>query len=566
MTQLAWIQLVFFIVLLLLCAYPLGLYIARIYNETPPKWICWLRPIERGIYRLSGIDAKQDMNWKTYGFALLFFNILGFIWLFVLQQLQAHMPFNPQHLGAVPIGLAFNNAASFVTNTDWQAYAGESTLSYMTQMLALTSQNFLSAATGMSLLMVLIRGIVRQRTDQLGHFGVDMVRGVLYILLPLSCVLALVLVSQGVIQTLKPPATIQLIEPIKQHQSILPLGPVASQIAIKQLGSNGGGFFNANGAHPFENPTAVSNFIETWSILLIPAALCISFGVMVGDRRQGWALLIAMLVLFTSGVVATTIAESQSHLQLPGLGVELKGNFEGKEVRIGLFNSALWSIATTSTANGSVNSMLDSYTPLGGMIPLWMMHLGEVVFGGVGSGLYSMLMMVIITVFIAGLMVGRTPEYLGKKIEPFEMKMASLAVLIMPLFVLLITAVSLMLPIGRQSLFNPATHGLTEMLYAWTSMINNNGSAFSGLNADTPYFYYLGGLFMLIGRYGIAIPILAIAGSLSAKKAIPSNSGTLQTATPLFVILLVGVIFLMGALSFLPVLALGPIAEELMYG
>lgn len=566
MTQLAWIQLVFFIALLLLCAYPLGLYIARIYNENPPKWMCWLMPIERGIYRLSGIDAKQEMNWKTYGLALLCFNALGFIWLFALQQLQAHMPFNPQHLARVPFGLAFNNAASFVTNTDWQAYAGETTLSYMTQMLALTSQNFLSAATGMSLLMVLIRGIVRQRTDLLGHFGVDMVRGVLYILLPLSCLLAVFLVSQGVIQTLKPPAIIHLIEPVKNPQSILPLGPVASQVAIKQLGSNGGGFFNTNGAHPFENPTALSNFIETWSILLIPAALCIAFGVMVGDRRQGWALLIAMLVLFTCGVIATTIAESQSHLQLPALGIDLKGNFEGKEVRIGLFNSALWSIATTASSNGSVNSMLDSYTPLGGMIPLWMMHLGEVVFGGVGSGLYSMLMMVIITVFIAGLMVGRTPEYLGKKIEPFEMKMASIAVLIMPLFVLLITAVSLMLPTGRQSLFNPATHGLTEMLYAWTSMINNNGSAFSGLNANTPYFHYLGGLLMLVGRYGVAIPILAIAGSLSAKKTIPSNSGTLQTATPLFVVLLVGVIVLMGALSFLPVLALGPIAEELMYG
>lgn len=576
MNQLAWIQLLVYVVVLLLLAQPLGWYMHKIYESKPPFFMAWLTPVERLIYRVCAICPEHRMGWKQYGFALVGFNVLGLLWVYGLERLQIYLPFNPQHLDGVGVSLAFNTAVSFVTNTNWQAYAGETTMSYLTQMLALTSQNFLSAATGMALLLALIRGIVRHHEDGIGNFWVDMVRGTLYILFPLSVILALLLASQGVIQTLKPAVPIKLIQPIhtvtKTGQPLniqtlkLPLGPVASQVAIKQLGSNGGGFFNTNSAHPFENPTPSTNFLEMLAILLIPAAFCTTFGLMVGDRRQGWAVLAVMLILLIPASVVTVVAEQHGNPALSALGLEPHGNMEGKEVRFGVIGSALWSVAATASSNGAVNSMLDSYTPIGGLIPLWMMHLGEIAFGGVGSGLYSMLMLVIITVFIAGLMVGRTPEYLGKKIEPFEMKMASIAVLIMPIFVLLSTAVSILLPMSRQSLLNPGTHGLTEMLYALTSMLNNNGSAFSGLDANTSYFNCLGGILMLIGRYAVAIPILAIAGSLLEKKTAPSNLGTLQTHTPIFMLLLFGVIILLGALSFLPVLALGPIAEELVYG
>lgn len=576
MNQLAWIQLVLYLLVLLALAYPLGWYMMQIYEAKPPFFMRWLMPVERLIYRLGGIRPEENMSWKRYGCALLSFNLLGFCWVYGLEALQPYLPLNPQHLAAVDAELAINTAVSFMTNTNWQAYAGETTMSYFTQMLALTSQNFLSAATGMALLMALIRGLIRHRHESIGHFWVDVVRGTLYILLPLSCILAFFLISQGVIQTLKPAVSIHLIQPTPtidaQGQAItlktvqLPRGPVASQVAIKQLGSNGGGFFNANAAHPFENPTPGTNFLEMLAILLIPAACCMTFGLMAGDRRQGIALLVVMLIWFVPSVSLTVMAEQRGSPALTSLDLQPHSNMEGKEVRFGVIGSAMWSVATTASANGSVNAMLDSYTPIGGLVPLWMMHLGEIVFGGVGSGLYSMLMVVMIAVFIAGLMVGRTPEYLGKKIEPFEMKMAAIALLIMPLCVLLSTSVSLLLPAAKQSLLNVGAHGLTEMLYALTSMLNNNGSAFAGLNANTPYFNILGSFLMLIGRYAVAMPVLAVAGSLLEKRTIPSNLGTLQTHTPLFIALLVSVILLLGALSFLPVLAFGPIAEELMHG
>lgn len=449
-------------------------------------------------------------------------------------------------------------------------------------MTALTVQNFVSAATGMSLLVALIRGLVRHETNILGNFWVDMVRGVLYILLPLSFVLAVVLSSQGVMQNFKPYQKITLMQPIsyqqmvkdakgndtmetvKVNEQIIPMGPVASQIAIKQLGTNGGGFFNTNSAHPFENPTPLTNFLEMLSILLIPAALCYTFGVMVKDKRQGWAIFLAMFILFVPSAFATVWAEQSGNPVFTHLGASSAANMEGKEARFGIVNSALWATATTATSNGSVNSMHDSFTPLGGLIPLWLMHLGEVVFGGVGSGLYGMLMLVVITVFVAGLMVGRTPEYLGKKIEAYEMKMASVAVLLMPLFALLLTAIASVTQMGVSSIANPGAHGLTEILYAFTSMTNNNGSAFAGLNANTSFYNVAGGLVMLLLRYGIAIPVLAIAGSLVQKKIVPGSSGTLQTHTLLFIILLIGVTSVLGALTFFPVLALGPIVEHLM--
>jgi len=575
------LQIGVYLLTVLLFVKPLGWYMAQVYEGKPLLLDRLLGPVERLIYRICGISATQGMEWTQYLFALLLFNAIGILFLFVLQYVQVYLPFNPQHLDRPNVFLAFNIATSFATNTNWQSYAGETTLSYLTQMLGLTSQNFLSAATGLSILVALIRGIVRHHTQDLGNFWVDMVRGVLYIFMPLSLLLAIVLVSQGVIQNLRPAQEVlslqasvlaqdQSLLPMSGEKSLLPMGPVASQVAIKQLGSNGGGFFNANSAHPFENPTPMSNFLEMLAIILIPAACCYMFGVMVQDRRQGWALLTAMYVLFIPCLLIAVIAEQQGNPALTSLGVDQTlqmgspgGNMEGKETRFGIVNSALWSLATTATSNGSVNSMLDSYTPVGGLMPLWMMHLGEVVFGGVGSGLYSMLMMVILTVFIGGLMVGRTPEYLGKKIEPFEMKMASIAVLIMPLFVLLATAICILLPIGRAALSNPEAHGLTEILYGFTSMVNNNGSAFAGLNTNTPFYNVLGGILMLIGRYGLAIPALAIAGSLAGKKMIPTSSGTLITHTPLFIALLIGVILLLGALSFLPVLALGPVIEQL---
>lgn len=581
MTEIGLLQIFFYLLILLALVKPLGWYIASVYEGKAWGLHHIGAPLEKFIYRLSGIKPRQEMDWKRYLSAMLVFNLFGLLAVYLIQRLQAYLPLNPQQFIAPSPHLAFNTAASFATNTNWQSYGGETTMSYLTQMLALTSQNFLSAATGMSLLIALIRGITGRETKHLGNFWVDTVRAILYILLPLSLLFAVILVSQGVIQNFKPNQTVSLLQPINYHAEqtpteiktqVIPMGPVASQIAIKQLGTNGGGFFNVNSAHPFENPTPLTNFLEMLAILLIPAALCYTFGLMVNDRRQGWAILTAMYLVFIPFVIFTVITEQAGNPAISSLGVEQRaqfdnypgGNMEGKETRFGIVSSALWSIATTAASNGSVNSMLDSYTPLGGFAPLWMMHLGEVIFGGVGSGLYGMLMLVIITVFIAGLMVGRTPEYLGKKIEPYEMKMASIAVLIMPLIVLLSTAVGSVTEMGVSSIGNPGAHGFSEILYAFTSMGNNNGSAFAGLNTNTPFYNLLGGLMMLISRFWIAIPALAVAGSLVGKKIRPPSSGTLATHTPLFILLLISVTILIGALSFLPALALGPIVEQLI--
>lgn len=566
MTNIGMLQMVIYVVVILLFVKPLGWYIARVYCGKP----CGLNqigaPLERFIYRLCGIYPKEGMGWIHYLSAMLCFNALGFFAIYAIQRAQYYLPLNPEHMTAPSAALAFNTAVSFITNTNWQAYGGETTLSYFSQMVGLTVQNFLSAATGMSLLIALIRGLTRHESKSLGNFWVDTVRGVLYILLPLSLLLALALTSEGVIQTLKPYQTIELLAPqhtTNQTTQTLPMGPVASQVAIKQLGTNGGGFFNANSMHPFENPTPLTNFLEMLALLLIPASLCYTFGIMINDKRQGWALLTAMFLMLIPLMTITMMAETAGNSALTSMGVEPTGNMEGKETRFGIASSAIWAVATTASSNGSVNAALDSFTPLGGLIPLWMMHLGEVIFGGVGSGLYGMIMFVIITVFVAGLMVGRTPEYLGKKIEPFEMKMASLVVLIMPLVVLITTAVAAITPMGIDSINNPGAHGFTEILYAFTSMANNNGSAFSGLNANTPFYTIVGGFVMLIGRYWLAIPAIALAGSLVKKKRLPSSPGTLATHTPLFILLLITIIILIGALSFLPALALGPIVEQL---
>lgn len=598
MTEIGLFQIIMYLLVLLACVKPLGSYMARVYENKPIGIDRIFSLFEKLIYRFCSIKQEQEMDWKNYLIAMLIFNVCGLFVVYLIQRLQLFLPLNPQHFSAVSPDLAFNTAVSFATNTNWQAYGGETTMSYLTQMLVLTVQNFLSAATGMSLLIALIRGLKRHEVSHLGNFWVDTVRGTLYILLPLSLLFAIVLVSQGVLQNFKPYQTIHLLHPITYQQPVLdslgqpikdlngnptletktvtqqiiPMGPVASQIAIKQLGTNGGGFFNTNSAHPFENPNPLTNFLEMLTILLIPAALCYTFGVMIQDKRQGWALLITMFLIFTPLAILASMAEQNGNPVITHLGVDLTahhnfypgGNMEGKETRFGIVSSALWATATTAASNGSVNSMHDSYTPLGGLIPLWLMHLGEVIFGGVGSGLYGMLMLVIITVFFAGLMVGRTPEYLGKKIEPFEMKMAAVAVLVMPLIVLVFTALSVVTKAGADSIANPGVHGFTEILYAFTSMGNNNGSAFAGLNVNTPFYNVLGGVAMLISRYWIAIPTLAIAGSLVRKKIIPSSSGTLATHTPLFIILLISVIMVLGALSFFPALALGPIVEHLM--
>jgi K+-transporting ATPase ATPase A chain len=495
----------------------------------------------------------------------------------VIQRLQGSLPLNPAGLGAVAPDSAWNTAVSFATNTNWQDYGGEATLSYLTQMIALTVQNFVSAATGMAMLIAIIRGITRHNAQTIGNFWVDLTRSILYILMPLSIVLALLLVSQGVVQTFNPYAMANLVQSTKDAngnpvtQQTIAVGPAASQIAIKQLGTNGGGFFNVNSAHPFENPTPLSNFLESLSILLIPAALCYTFGRMVGDLRQGWAIFAAMLIIFVAFLAIAVWAESSPNPAITKLGVDQAmtdtqpgGNMEGKEVRFGIANSALWATATTSASNGSVNSMHDSYMPLGGLVTLMMIHFGEVIFGGVGSGLYGMLAFVIVAVFVAGLMVGRTLEYLGKKIEVYEMKMASLAILIMPLVALGLTALAVVTDAGKSTIFNPGAHGFSEVLYAFTSMGNNNGSAFAGIGANNIFYNVWGGIVMLISRFWLAIPMLAIAGSLARKKKMPASAGTLPTHTPLFIGWLVAIVVVIGALNFIPALALGPIVEHLL--
>lgn len=579
MTPNGYLQITFYFLVLLLLVKPLGGYMAHVYQGERTFLDPVLRPVERLFYRLAGVNPANEQTWKTYALAMLIFNAFGLLIVYALQRLQANLPLNPQSLGAVSPTSAWNTAVSFASNTNWQGYAGEVTMSYFTQMLGLAVQNFLSAATGMAVLIALIRGLVRFPSPEgkretgvvgLGNFWVDMTRTILYILLPLSFVLALILVSQGVVQTFHPAQPIAILQPGANGatEQLLPLGPAASQIAIKQLGTNGGGFFNTNAAHPFENPTPLSNFIEMLSILLIPATLCYTFGKMVRDTRQGWALLAVMTVIFVVLVGVTIWAEQKGNPALSAWGVDQSvtatqggGNMEGKETRFGIANSALWAAATTAASNGSVNAMHDSFTPLGGLIPLWLMQLGEIVYGGVGSGLYGMLAFVIIAVFISGLMVGRTPEYLGKKIEAYEMKMASLIILIPVLVVLLGTALAALTPAAAP--FNSGAHGFSEILYAFSSAGNNNGSAFAGLNANTPFYNTALGLAMLFARYWLAIPTLAIAGSLAAKKHVPTGAGTLPTHTPLFIGWVIGVIVLVGALSFLPALALGPIVEYL---
>jgi len=555
-----WLQILFYLTVLFALVKPLGGYMARVYQNERVVLDPILDPVERFIYRASGVDSKTEMNWKTYAVAMLLFNAIGLLAVYFLQRTQGFLPLNPQGFGAVTPDSSWNTATSFVTNTNWQGYGGETTMSYLTQMLAMTVQNFVSAATGMAVLVALIRGIVRHTTKEIGNFWVDLTRSALYILVPLALALSLALVSQSVVQTFNESQTAMSLQ---SGEQTIAVGPAASQIAIKQLGTNGGGFFNTNSAHPLENATPFSNFLEMLALVLIPAALCYTYGKMIGDTRQGWSLLIAMTIVFVSLLGVTVWSEKTANPAIEALGVA-GGNMEGKEVRFGIVNSALWATATTSVSNGAVNSMLDSYMPLGGLVPMWLMQLGEIIFGGVGSGLYGMLAFVIIAVFVAGLMVGRTPEYLGKKIEAYEMKMASLVILVPVIVTLVGTAIALMSEAGRATIFNPSAHGFSEVLYAFSSTAANNGSAFAGLGANNPFYNTALGLAMLIVRFWLAVPILAVAGSLANKKKTPVSNGTLPTHTPLFIGWLIGVIVIVGALSYLPALALGPIVEHLM--
>jgi len=578
MTPNGTLQIGLYFIALIAAAIPLGRYMARVYAGEPVFLSRLAGPLERLIYRYCRIDREEEMGWKAYAGGLMIFNLTGCLAVYLLQRLQGFLPFNPHGLSAVPPDLAFNTAVSFATNTNWQAYGGETTMSFFTQMVGLTVQNFASAASGMAVLLALVRGMKRTLSQTIGNVWVDLTRSIVYILLPLSLVMALFLVSQGVVQTLQSPAKVQLLEPTTDEKGnavsgqVIPLGPAASQVAIKQLGTNGGGFFNANSSHPLENPTPLSNFAEMLAILLIPAALCITFGRMLGGMKQGWALLAAMMIILIPLLGISLLSEQAGNASFRHMDVDQSagtlqsgGNMEGKEVRFGIANSVLWAIATTAASNGSVNAMHDSFTPLGGLAPLWLIQLGEIIFGGVGSGLYGMLMFVLITVFVAGLMVGRTPEYLGKKIEAFEIKMASLVILIPAAVVLIGTAVAVIIKPGLAGIFNPGPHGFSEILYAFSSAANNNGSAFAGLNANTFFYNVSLGCAMLIGRFWLMIPVLAAAGSLAAKKLVPAGAGTLPTHTPLFVLFLVAVIILVGALTFIPALALGPIAEYLAW-
>ncbi len=597
MTRFDFFQVVIYLAVLLVLIKPVGSYMALAFADTPNGVNRIGGKLEHVLYRLGGVRTDDQMGWKRYAIAMLVFNLLGALAVYALQRLQPWLPANPQHFDALSPDLAMNTAISFITNTNWQAYGGESTMSYLTQMLGLAVQNFLSAATGMAVLLAVIRGFTRRSADSVGNFWVDMTRSTLYVLVPFSLVIALLLSSQGVVQNFKSYVDVPLVQhttavetvkdaagnPVKDAQGkdvtkssvvttqTLPMGPAASQIAIKQLGTNGGGFFNANSAHPYENPTPFSNFIEMLAIFLIPGGLCYTFGSMVGDRRQGWAILATMLLIFVPLAYGAIAAEQAGNPALHGLAVDQQasalqpgGNMEGKETRFGIAASGLFATITTAASCGAVNSMHDSMTPLGGLVPMWLIQLGEVIFGGVGSGLYGMLAFAVVAVFIAGLMVGRTPEYLGKKIEAHEMKMASLAVLVPCALVVICTAIAVMTPAGVAGVGNPGAHSFSEILYAVSSASNNNGSAFGGLSANTPFWNVLLGVCMYLSRFLLAIAMLAMAGSLAAKRHVPPSAGTLPTHTPLFVTLLACVVIVVGALTFLPALALGPIAEFLM--
>jgi K+-transporting ATPase ATPase A chain len=594
MSAQAWSTLALYLGVLAALAYPLAIYMARLANPAPLGGIAG--KVERALCRAAGVDAAQDMPWTRYAVALLLFNALGVAVVYLAQRLQIWLPLNPQALANVAPDSAFNTAVSFVTNTNWQGYSGESTMSYFTQMMALAVQNFFSAATGLAVAFALIRGFSRRSAQGIGNFWVDLTRSTLYILLPLALVLAVIFMGQGVIQNfdsyqevsplesltytqpkldaggqpLKDAQGNAVTETLTTHTQTLAMGPVASQEAIKMLGTNGGGFFNANSAHPFENPTPLTNFLQMISMLLIPAALCFTFGRMVGDSRQGWAVFAGMTVIFVVMAAIALWAEQQGNPLFTPLGVDQTqtalqagGNMEGKETRLGVVASALFATITTAASCGATNAMHDSFTPLGGMVPMWLIELGEVVFGGVGSGLYGMLIFAIMAVFVAGLMIGRTPEYIGKKIESFEMKMTSIVILVTPFLVLVGAAIAVMTEAGRAGVFNPGAHGFSEILYALSSVANNNGSAFAGLSANTPFYNSLLAVAMWFGRFAFIVPVLAIAGSLARKKRIEPTAGTLPTHGPLFVAMLVGTVVLVGALTYVPALALGPVVEHL---
>jgi len=581
-----------FLLVLLALSYPLGIFLAKVGGEGPIRCLGWLQKCENLLYRLAGIPAERAMGWKTYAVALLVFNSVGALFVYGVQRLQAVLPLNPAGLANVSPDSSFNTAISFVSNTNWQGYAGEQTMSYLTQMLALTGQNFFSAATGIAVAFALIRGFSSRSSKSIGNFWVDLTRSTLYVLLPLSLLFSIFLIGQGAIQNFSAYKDVTLLDqvaysiprngadgqakgqPVMEARvaktQTLAMGPVASQEAIKMLGTNGGGFFNANSAHPYENPTALSNFAQMLAIFLIPAGLCFAFGRMVGDTRQGWAVLAAMTLLFVAMTTVVLVAEQQAHPALQALHVDQAagalqsgGNMEGKETRFGVSGSALFAAVTTAASCGAVNAMHDSFMPIGGMVPLLLIQFGEVIFGGVGSGLYGMLIFAILAVFIAGLMIGRTPEYLGKKIQAYEMKMTSIAILVTPVLVLTGTAIAVMVDPGKAGIANPGAHGFSEILYAFSSAANNNGSAFAGLSANTPFYNDMLAIAMCFGRFAMIVPVLAIAGSLAGKQRLEANAGTMPTHGGMFISLLIGVVVLVGVLNYVPALALGPVIEHL---
>ena len=590
-----WLQISAFLLLLVLLVKPLGSYMARVYLGQR-HLMSWLEPLESGVFRLCGVRSDHEMEWTTYAVSVLLFSSVGMAFLYIVQRLQAILPVNPGHVGPIAADLAFNTAASYVTNTNWQAYAGETTMTHLTQMMALTSQDFLSSAVGMAVLIALVRALAHRKVQTIGNFWVDLVRTVLYILIPIAALSSLLLVSQGSVQTLSAKTMGTALQPVplccdnrtgpdeqgtdanesgrarqEIHEQEIAVGPVATQVIARDLGTSGGGFFNANSTHPFESPTPLSDMLLLLMQTIIAAALTYTYGVLVGDARQGWAILAAMLLMLVGGIGAAYYAEMRGNPSIAALSIDVRpsehqpgGNMEGKEVRFGITRTALVAAATTATSTGAANGMHDSLTPMGGLVTLVMMQLGEVALGGIGSGLSGMLVFVIVAAFLGGLMIGRTPEYLGKRLEPYDVKMAALIILIMPVVVLIFTALAVSLQAGRASIFNPGPHGFSEVLYAYTSMANNNGSTFGGLNANTLFFNVTGALAMLIGRFWIAIPTLALAGSLARKQVAHVSEGALPTCTPLFTVWLIVVIVLIGTLTFLPALALGPIAEQLL--